>query len=61
QIERAFTPEQAAAFAAQRIPLGRFGRPEEVASLAVFLASERAGYVTGTCITVDGGLARSLS
>ncbi|MBI3075443.1 MAG: SDR family oxidoreductase [Deltaproteobacteria bacterium] len=60
QIERAFTPEQAAAFAARRIPLGRFGRPEEVAALAVFLASERAGYVTGTCITVDGGLARSL-
>jgi len=38
-----------------RIPAGRFGRPEEVASVAVFLASEQARWVTGTCIPVDGG------
>ncbi|WP_440291791.1 SDR family oxidoreductase [Halopseudomonas sp. Lyrl_26] len=38
-----------------RIPSGRFGRPEEVTSVAVFLASEKARWVTGTCIPVDGG------
>jgi len=37
-------------------PLGRFGRPEEVADTALFLASDRAGFVTGTNLVVDGGL-----
>jgi 3-oxoacyl-[acyl-carrier protein] reductase len=37
-------------------PLGRFGTPEEVADTALFLASERAGFITGTDVTVDGGL-----
>src|SRR5215470_270663 len=39
----------------QDIPLQRLGRPEEVAAVAVFLASEQASYITGTCVTVDGG------
>jgi NAD(P)-dependent dehydrogenase (short-subunit alcohol dehydrogenase family) len=39
-----------------RIPLGRVGRPEEFADLASFLLSERASYVTGTAINLDGGL-----
>jgi NAD(P)-dependent dehydrogenase (short-subunit alcohol dehydrogenase family) len=38
-----------------RIPLGRFARPEEVAAVALFLASEQASYVTGAIIPMDGG------
>ncbi len=42
------------------VPVGRIGKPEELAALAVFLASERASYITGTSIQVDGGLTKSL-
>jgi len=42
-----------------RIPLARFGEPEEVAQLALFLASGASSYVTGTEINIDGGLAIS--
>jgi 3-oxoacyl-[acyl-carrier protein] reductase len=48
-------PEQVAAYAAQ-IPVGRLGRPEEVAALTVFLASGEAGFVTGATYDVNGGL-----
>jgi len=40
----------------KNIPLGRLGKPEDVASLAVFLASDESNYVTGTTMFVDGGL-----
>jgi glucose 1-dehydrogenase len=40
----------------KNIPLRRLGKPEDVASLAVFLASEESNYVTGTTMFVDGGL-----
>jgi 3-oxoacyl-[acyl-carrier protein] reductase len=39
----------------RRIPVGRFGTPEEIASLAVYLASEQAGYITGEAIVASGG------
>jgi 3-oxoacyl-[acyl-carrier protein] reductase len=43
-----------------QIPLGRFGKPEEIASVVCFLASDAASYVTGTLIPVDGGAGHSL-
>jgi 3-oxoacyl-[acyl-carrier protein] reductase len=43
-----------------QIPVGRFGRPAEIAAVVCFLASEHAGYVTGTVVPVDGGLTRAL-
>lgn len=46
--------------AASDIPAGRIGTPEEFASLVVFLASERASYITGAVIQVDGGLINSV-
>jgi 3-oxoacyl-[acyl-carrier protein] reductase len=51
----AMAPEQVASYAAQ-IPVGRLGRPEEVASLAAFLASDEAGFVTGATYDLNGGL-----
>jgi 3-oxoacyl-[acyl-carrier protein] reductase len=42
------------------IPMGRLGRPEELAALITFLASERASYITGTTIQVDGGMYKGL-
>jgi 3-oxoacyl-[acyl-carrier protein] reductase len=52
-------PEGISAFMKREIPSGRFGRPEEVADVVVFLCSERANWVTGACLNVDGGQSRS--
>lgn len=43
--------------ALKQIPLGTFGKPEDIANAAVFLASDRAAYITGQVIRVDGGMA----
>src|SRR6266851_130400 len=48
EVEQAFVERQ---------PMGRLGRPEEVAALAVFLASDEASYITGQAHLVDGGMA----
>jgi NAD(P)-dependent dehydrogenase (short-subunit alcohol dehydrogenase family) len=47
-------PELLAKFTAQ-LPVGRFGKPEEIAALAVFLASGDSGFITGTDVVIDGG------
>ena len=52
-------PEGMARFIEREIPGGRFGRPEEVAAVVTFLASQRASWVMGAAWTVDGGQSRS--
>jgi len=54
------TPEQALARYTASVPMGRMGEPAEFAALAAFLASERASYITGQSMAVDGGWIRAL-
>lgn len=54
------TPEQVLAELAAGVPLGRVGTPEEFAAVAAFLCSERASFVSGTTIAVDGGACKGL-
>lgn len=49
-------PEEVLKDALKKIPAGRFADPKEIADLALFLASEKAGYITGQCIVIDGGI-----
>jgi 3-oxoacyl-[acyl-carrier protein] reductase len=58
QIRRKYSPEFRAKQSAEEIPMGRYGEPEDLAVLAVFLASPLAGYITGAVLPVDGGLRR---
>jgi 3-oxoacyl-[acyl-carrier protein] reductase len=44
----------------EMIPMGHMGRPEDIGALVAFLASEKAAYITGTNITVDGGLSKAV-
>ena len=54
------TPDAVQAEVAQAIPVGRYGTPDEFGAVAAFLASERAAFVTGSMIRVDGGAVRSV-
>lgn len=60
QIENRINPgaENRDAFAQQNIPLGYFGEPSDMAYAAVFLASQRARYITGEILHIDGGMRR---
>jgi 3-oxoacyl-[acyl-carrier protein] reductase len=58
QIRRNYSPERRAKEEREDIPLGEYGKPEDVANLVCFLASARARYITGTVIPVDGGMRR---
>jgi 3-oxoacyl-[acyl-carrier protein] reductase len=57
--ERGLTREDYLLETARAIPLGRLGQPREVGEVVAFLASERASYVTGVSLQVDGGIIRS--
>jgi 3-oxoacyl-[acyl-carrier protein] reductase len=58
QILRNYPPEERQKLSDTEIAVGRYGQPEELAVLAVFLASPLAAYITGAVIPVDGGLRR---
>ncbi|HET8608202.1 MAG TPA: SDR family oxidoreductase [Burkholderiales bacterium] len=58
QIRRNYPEQERKEFSEREIPVGRYGEPEELACLAVFLASPIAGYISGTVLPVDGGLRR---
>lgn len=57
-IRRFFTDEERAKFAHMEIPLGDFGTPQDMANMAAFLVSPRASYITGTVVSIDGGMNR---
>ena len=58
QMLRMYPTEEKRRAFTQEVPISRFGEPRELADLAIFLASPRASYITGTVIPVDGGLSR---
>ena len=58
QIRRNYSPERRAKEEREDIPVGEYGKPEDIASLVCFLASPLARYITGTVIPVDGGMRR---
>jgi len=55
-VRQFFADEAARKLRLDRVPLGRFGRPEDVAELALFLASDAASWLTGQAIVLDGGI-----
>jgi 3-oxoacyl-[acyl-carrier protein] reductase len=55
EILKSFTPERIAELK-RLVPLGRLGKPEDIAALCAFLASEQAGFITGAVIDINGGM-----
>ena len=53
-------PDGVTGYINRNVPMKRFGTPEEIAEAVMFLASPRASFITGTCLTVDGGQTRSV-
>ena len=60
RLEKLIETNPSFADAKQEVPLGRFGRPEEFAAAVTFLASERASYITGVSLAVDGGWIKNI-
>ena len=60
RLKELINKNAALAAATAEIPLGRFGKPEEFAAAVAFLASERASYITGVSLAIDGGLIKGL-
>lgn len=58
--ERSMSQEEYLTESARNIPIGRLGKPEEIGDVVAFLASERAGYINGANILVDGGQAKGI-
>lgn len=60
KIAQGMQEEEALSDLTKDIPLGRFGKPEELGAFVAFLASQQAGYITGTTVQIDGGLVRAM-
>ena len=58
-LKNAENPQLISEMIENNVPLKRFGKPEEVADLVLFLSSENAEFITGSCITIDGGQTKS--
>ncbi len=59
-LDAGLSKEEAFEMALAEVPAGRFGKPEEIGYIVAFLASEKAAYINGVTLQVDGGLIRSL-